>query len=223
MSGDAAARVRFGDEGLVPAIVQDADTGRVLTLAWMNADSLARTLERGETWFWSRARSELWHKGATSGNTQQVTGLATDCDDDAVLVSVRPAGPACHTGEESCFHVPVTGTVGGDAAPFAALPDLEAVVRARAADADPDSSYTASLIARGIDTMCKKVGEEATEVAIAAKGGEREQLVYESADLLYHLEVLWAATGVEPEQVYAELRRREGTSGIAEKAARPKS
>ena len=95
MSGDAAARVRFGDDGLVPAIVQDADTGRVLTLAWMNADSLARTLERGETWFWSRSRGELWHKGATSGNTQQVTGLATDCDDDAVLVSVRPAGPAC--------------------------------------------------------------------------------------------------------------------------------
>lgn len=213
MSGDAAARVRFGDDGLVPAIVQDADTGRVLTLAWMNADSLARTLERGETWFWSRSRGELWHKGATSGNTQQVTGLATDCDDDAVLVSVRPAGPACHTGEESCFHVPVTGAVGGDAVPFAALPDLEAVIRARAADADPDSSYTASLIARGIDTMCKKVGEEATEVAIAAKGGEREQLVYESADLLYHLMVLWQSMDIRLAEVAEELASRRRGEG----------
>ena len=203
--------VRFGDDGLVPAIVQDAETGRVLTLAWMNADSLARTLETGETWFWSRSRQELWHKGATSGNTQQVTGLSTDCDEDAVVVAVRPAGPACHTGEESCFHVPLSGAVGADAAPFAALPDLQAVVRARAADADPDSSYTASLLARGIDTVCKKVGEEATEVAIAAKGAEREQVIYESADLLYHLVVLWQATGVGLDEVAEELasRRRE--------------
>jgi phosphoribosyl-ATP pyrophosphohydrolase len=131
----------------------------------------------------------------------------------AVLVSVRPAGPACHTGEESCFHVPVTGTVGGDAAPFAALPDLEAVIRARAADADPDSSYTASLIARGIDTMCKKVGEEATEVAIAAKGGEREQLVYESADLLYHLVVLWQSMDIRLAEVAEELASRRRGEG----------
>lgn len=204
--------VRFGDDGLVPAIVQDAETGRVLTLAWMNAESLGRTLERGETWFFSRSRGELWHKGGTSGNTQQVTGAATDCDDDAVLVAVRPAGPACHTGEESCFHVALGGqAVGGDAAPYAALPDLEAVVRARAADADPASSYTASLLDRGIDTMCKKVGEEATEVAIAAKGREREQVVHESADLLYHLVVLWQAAGVTLAEVAEELasRRRE--------------
>jgi phosphoribosyl-ATP pyrophosphohydrolase/phosphoribosyl-AMP cyclohydrolase len=203
--------VRFGDDGLVPAIVQDAETGRVLTLAWMNAESLGRTLERGETWFWSRSRGELWHKGETSGNTQQVTGAATDCDEDAVLVAVRPAGPACHTGEQSCFHVPLAGLVGTDAAPFAALPDLQAVVRARAADADPASSYTASLLARGIDTVCKKVGEEATEVAIAAKGAEREQVIYESADLLYHLVVLWQATGVSLDEVAEELasRRRE--------------
>ncbi len=203
--------VRFGDDGLVPAIVQDAETGRVLTLAWMNAESLGRTLERGETWFWSRSRGELWHKGATSGNTQQVTGAATDCDEDAVLVAVRPAGPACHTGEESCFHVPLAGAVGADSAPFAALPDLQAVVRARAAEGDAGSSYTASLLARGIDTVCKKVGEEATEVAIAAKGAEREQVIYESADLLYHLVVLWQATGVTLEEVAEELasRRRE--------------
>jgi len=209
--GDPSDRVRFGDDGLVPAIVQDTETGRVLTLAWMNADSLARTLDTGETWFWSRSRQELWHKGATSGNTQQVTGLATDCDDDAILVAVRPAGPACHTGEDTCFHVPLRGEVGGDAVPFAALPDLEAVIRARAGDADPESSYTVSLIARGVDTMCKKVGEEATEVAIAAKGGERDQLIYESADLLYHLVVLWQHLDVRLEDVAEELasRRRE--------------
>jgi phosphoribosyl-ATP pyrophosphohydrolase/phosphoribosyl-AMP cyclohydrolase len=209
--GDSPQRVRFDADGLVPAIVQDAETGRVLTLAWMNAESLGRTLDRDETWFWSRSRGELWHKGATSGNTQQVTGAATDCDDDAVLVAVRPAGPACHTGEDTCFHVPLKGVVGGDAAPFAALPDLEAVIRERAADADPDSSYTASLIARGVDTMCKKVGEEATEVAIAAKGGEREQLIYESADLLYHLVVLWQTMDVRLADVAEELasRRRE--------------
>lgn len=203
--------MKFDDNGLVPAIVQDAETGRVLTLAWMNAESLGLTLDRDETWFWSRSRGELWHKGATSGNTQEVTGVATDCDDDAVLVSVRPAGPACHTGEESCFHVAVKGEVGGDAAPFAALPDLEAVIRARAADADPESSYTASLIARGVDTMCKKVGEEATEVAFAAKGGERDQLIYESAYLLYHLVVLWQTMDVRLADVAEELasRRRE--------------
>jgi phosphoribosyl-ATP pyrophosphohydrolase/phosphoribosyl-AMP cyclohydrolase len=194
---DGSQQVRFNDDGLVPAIVQDAETGRVLTLAWMNAESLGRTLETDETWFWSRSRGELWHKGETSGNTQQVTGVAT--------------GPACHTGEETCFHVPLKGGVGGDAAPFAALPDLEAVVRARAADADPESSYTASLIARGVDTMCKKVGEEATEVAIAAKGGERDQLIYESADLLYHLVVLWQTMDVRLADVAEELasRRRE--------------
>jgi phosphoribosyl-ATP pyrophosphohydrolase/phosphoribosyl-AMP cyclohydrolase len=148
---DGSLRVRFNDDGLVPAIVQDAATGRVLTLAWMNADSLARTLETGETWFWSRSRQELWHKGGTSGNTQQVTGLATDCDDDAILVAVRPAGPACHTGEETCFHVPLQGAVGPDAAPFAALPDLEAVIRERAADAGADTFVAGSAVFRAQD------------------------------------------------------------------------
>ncbi len=211
--GDPADRVRFGDDGLVPAIVQDAETGRVLTLAWMNAEALGRTLERGETWFWSRSRGALWHKGETSGNTQAVTAVATDCDDDAVLVAVRPAGPACHTGAVACFHTPLQGEVGGDAAPFSALPDLEAVIRQRAADADPASSYTAALIAKGIDTMCKKVGEEATEVAIAAKGGERDQVIYESADLLYHLVVLWQSLDVRLADVAEELASRRRGEG----------
>ena len=205
------ADVRFDDDGLVPAVVQDAETGRVLTVAWMNAESLAMTIETGQTWFWSRSRQELWNKGATSGNTQEVAGIATDCDQDAIVVSVIPAGPACHTGEVTCFHEPLQGDVGADNAPFAMLPDLEAIIRARVAEADPQASYTASLVARGIDTMCKKVGEEATEVAIAAKGGERDQLVYESADLLYHLMVLWQSQDIRLSEVAEELasRRRE--------------
>ncbi|MBM3664286.1 MAG: bifunctional phosphoribosyl-AMP cyclohydrolase/phosphoribosyl-ATP diphosphatase HisIE [Actinobacteria bacterium] len=206
-------RVRFGDDGLMPAIVQDAGTGRVLTLAWMNAESLAQTLETGETWFWSRSRNELWHKGATSGNTQGVAGIATDCDRDAIVVSVVPAGPACHTGETSCFHDPLQGDVGADNAPFVMLPDLEAIVTARAAGADPESSYTAWLLAKGIDTMCKKVGEEATEVAIAAKGGAHDQVVYESADLLYHLVVLWQSQGVSVAEVAEELASRRRSAG----------
>ncbi len=211
MSG--ADDVVFGDDGLAPAVVQDAHTGRVLTVAWMNRDALGRTLATGQTWFWSRARQELWNKGATSGNTQQVTGVATDCDSDAIVVAVVPAGPACHTGQVTCFHVPVSGAVGADNAPFAMLPDLEAIIRQRAADADPESSYTASLISRGIDTMCKKVGEEATEVAIAAKGGERDQLIYESADLLYHLVVLWQTQDIRLSEVAEELASRRRDEG----------
>ncbi len=211
MSG--ADDVVFGDDGLAPAVVQDAQTGRVLTVAWMNREALGRTLETGQTWFWSRSRQELWNKGATSGNTQQVTGVATDCDSDAIVVSVVPAGPACHTGQVTCFHVPVSGAVGADNAPFAMLPDLEAIIRQRAADADPESSYTASLISRGIDTMCKKVGEEATEVAIAAKGGERDQLIYESADLLYHLMVLWQTQDIRLSEVAEELASRRRDEG----------
>ncbi len=211
MSG--ADDVVFGDDGLAPAVVQDAHTGRVLTVAWMNRDALGRTLATGQTWFWSRSRKELWNKGATSGNTQQVTGVATDCDSDAIVVSVVPAGPACHTGQVTCFHVPVSGAVGADNAPFAMLPDLEAIIRQRAADADPESSYTASLISRGIDTMCKKVGEEATEVAIAAKGGERDQLIYESADLLYHLVVLWQTQDIRLSEVAEELASRRRDEG----------
>lgn len=201
--------VRFGPDGLVAAVLQDARDGRVLTQAWMTREALERTLERGETWLWSRSRNELWHKGATSGNTQRVLSVAIDCDGDAVLVQVEPAGPACHTGEDTCFHRPLTDP---PAEPFAALADLERTVAERAAAADPGASYTARLLATGIDTVCKKVGEEATEVVIAAKGREREQVVYESADLLYHLTVLWRAAGVGMEEVAAELasRRRPG-------------
>ncbi len=198
--------VAFDAQGLVPAVIQDAASGRVLTVAFMNRDALARTLSEGQTWLWSRSRGELWHKGATSGNTQRVRGIIADCDADALLVLVDPDGPACHTGARTCFF---TRLAGAQAEPFAALADLSATVAARAADADPEHSYTASLLARGIDTVCKKVGEEATEVVLAAKGNERGQVIYESADLLYHLTVLWQAAGVTPDEVAAELARRQ--------------
>ncbi len=199
-------RVRFGADGLVRAVVQDAGDGRVLMQAYMNAESLRRTLERGETWFWSRSRGELWHKGATSGHTQAVRALMIDCDADTLLVQVDQTGVACHTGAPTCFFTAALPA----ADDFAAIPDLVRTIAARAADADPESSYTARLLAKGIDTVCKKVGEEATEVAIAAKGAEHDQVVYESADLLYHLAVLWQATGVRFDEVAAELASRRG-------------
>jgi phosphoribosyl-AMP cyclohydrolase / phosphoribosyl-ATP pyrophosphohydrolase len=208
-------QVRFDAQGLVPAIVQDADSGRVLTMAYMNRDALERTVSDGQTWLWSRSRAQLWHKGATSGHTQNVRGVLVDCDADAVLVLVEPAGPACHTGARTCFFTQLSGTL---EEPFAALADLARTVAARAAEGDPASSYTASLLARGIDTVCKKVGEEATEVVLAAKGAERDQVIYESADLLYHLTVLWEATGVRPHEVATELARRRApveTNGTA--------
>jgi phosphoribosyl-ATP pyrophosphohydrolase/phosphoribosyl-AMP cyclohydrolase len=202
---ELAARVRFDEAGLAPCVIQDAVTGRVLTLAWTNAEALRLTLERGETWLWSRSRGELWRKGATSGNTQGVRSVLLDCDADALVLQVDPAGPACHTGEPTCFFT----TLGGEPAePFAALADLERVVADRADAADPGASYTARLLAGGIDTVCKKVGEEATEVVLAAKGAERDRVVYESADLLYHLAVLWRQAGVGVNEVAAELARR---------------
>jgi phosphoribosyl-AMP cyclohydrolase / phosphoribosyl-ATP pyrophosphohydrolase len=189
----------FDANGLIPAIVRDAHSGVILTLAYMNEESLRRTAESGETWFWSRSRNELWHKGATSGNTQRVVHIAPDCDRDALVISVVPAGPACHTGAPSCF----------DAVPPPAL-DLESlmtVLRERHARR-PESSYSAYLFNEGRDKILKKVGEEATEVVIAAKGDSRERLVSELADLVYHLSVLMVDAKVGWEEVGEELRRR---------------
>lgn len=190
--------MKFTD-GLIPAIVRDAKTGAVLTLAYMNEESLRRTRESGETWFWSRSRQELWHKGATSGNTQRVVHIAEDCDGDALLVSVEPAGPACHTGALSCF---------ADAPPPALdLESLMRVLRSRY-DERPEGSYSAYLFNEGRDKILKKIGEEATEVVIAAKGQGRERMVSEIADLVYHLSVLMVDEGFGWEEVGAELRSR---------------
>lgn len=183
--------------GLIPAIVRDARTGAVLTLAYMNEESLRRTIETGETWFWSRSRNELWHKGATSGNTQRVVHIAPDCDRDALVVSVEPAGPACHTGAASCF----------DGVPPLPLQRLMTVLRDRHTNR-PDGSYSTYLFNEGRDKILKKVGEEATEVVIAGKGDSRERLVSELADLVYHLSVLMVDAQVGWEDVERELEAR---------------
>jgi phosphoribosyl-AMP cyclohydrolase / phosphoribosyl-ATP pyrophosphohydrolase len=182
---------------LIPTIVRDARTGAVLTLAYMNEESLARTRETGETWFWSRSRQELWHKGATSGNTQRVIHIAEDCDADALVVTVEPNGPACHTGSVSCF-------VGVPPLP---LDRLMSVLRSRHAER-PEDSYSSYLFNEGRDKILKKIGEEATEVVIAAKGQGRERLVSEVADLVYHLSVLLVDEGIDWPDVHAELEKR---------------
>jgi phosphoribosyl-ATP pyrophosphohydrolase/phosphoribosyl-AMP cyclohydrolase len=194
-------KVRFDEHGLVPAIVQDAQTRQVLMLAYMNEESLARTIETGETWFWSRSRQELWHKGATSGNTQQVVSLATDCDHDAIVVLVEPAGPACHTGTQSCFEIEVTEYPGG------LLHELYETIKSRR-DERPEGSYTAYLFDKGLDKILKKFGEEAAETIIAAKNDDPQQLVAETADLLYHLLVLLVAREVNLDDIRDELAQR---------------
>jgi phosphoribosyl-AMP cyclohydrolase / phosphoribosyl-ATP pyrophosphohydrolase len=182
--------VAFDENGLVPCVVQDSRTGEVLTLAYMNEEALRRTRETGETWFWSRSREELWHKGGTSGNVQRVEELRFDCDLDAVLALVEPAGPACHTGERTCFH-------NGDLTPAAheALPALERVIAERREDA-PEGSYTAELLADP-RRIGEKMREEADEVAKAAADEPEDRLAEEAADVLYHLAVLLASRGLE--------------------------
>ncbi len=206
--------VNFDGAGLVPVVVQDARTRRVLTLAYMNAESLAKTLETNETWLWSRSRSRLWHKGETSGNTQRVVDVLVDCDRDALTVLVVPSGPACHTGAESCFHNEIQ-----EAGPFESvasagstnlaevLDSLYALVESRKHER-PEGSYTSYLFEQGLDKILKKVGEESAETIIAAKNDDRDALVKESSDLLYHLVVLLVERGVSLGEVGEELLSR---------------
>ena len=179
--------MKFDGDGLVACIVQDWNSGEVLTLAYMNANALALTQETGEMHFFSRSRQELWHKGASSGNVQQLKGLRYDCDADALLALVEPAGPACHTGERTCFH---RGDMAPQA-PFEVLPDLERTIAARKSEA-PDGSYTAALLANPRQ-IGEKVQEEAEEVARAAREETDERVANEAADVLYHLSVLLAS------------------------------
>lgn len=196
--------LRYNEKGLVPAICQDADSGEVLMLAWMNAEAFARTTETGQVHFWSRSRNELWHKGATSGSYLLVEEIRVDCDADALLVRVRPEGPACHTGNRSCFYRQVTG---GEAPAAFNLDRLEEVIGSRRST-DPDVSYTARLLAGEKERRLQKVGEEAVEVVVAAGGQGRDRTVEETADLLYHLLVLLAGEDIPLREIYAELGRR---------------
>jgi phosphoribosyl-ATP pyrophosphohydrolase/phosphoribosyl-AMP cyclohydrolase len=191
--------LRYDESGRIPAIVRDARSGAVLTLAYMTAESLRKTLESGETWFWSRSRRELWHKGATSGNTQRVVHIAPDCDRDAIVVTVEPSGPACHNGTSSCFE-DVPG-------PALDLQRLMTVLRDRHVRR-PEGSYSTYLFTEGRDKILKKIGEEATEVVIAAKGQGRERLLSEIADLVFHLSVLLVDEGLGWDDVGSELAKR---------------
>ena len=201
--------MKFDEHGLVAAIIQDAETNEVLTLAYMNEESLSRTIETRETWFWSRSRNELWHKGATSGNTQKVESVAVDCDEDAVLVRVHPKGPACHKGETSCFHQTLLsgsepiGRTGLDRQ----LDELYKVIESRN-HGRPKGSYTSYLFEEGIDKILKKLGEEASETIIAAKNENQQQFVGEVSDLIYHLLVLLSAKNTKLDEIRLELARR---------------
>lgn len=213
--------LRFGADGLVPAVVQDARSGRVLMVAYMNREALARTVATGDTWFWSRSRQALWHKGESSGAYQRVCRISADCDGDALLVEVvQEGGGACHTGAYSCFHRPVlggpqggAGHEGGGAPGAGVLESLEAVIRERRARPEP-GSYTAYLFREGLDKILKKVGEEAAEVVIAAKGSDLRRITEEAADLVYHLSVLLVERGLGWGDVLQVLeRRRQGAPG----------
>ncbi|WML59115.1 bifunctional phosphoribosyl-AMP cyclohydrolase/phosphoribosyl-ATP diphosphatase HisIE [Neobacillus sp. PS2-9] len=198
--------IRFDEKGLVPAIIQDVETMEVLTLAYMNKESLGKTLETGETWFFSRSRQELWHKGATSGNTQSVVSIKYDCDQDALLVLINPKGPACHTGAVSCFTDEVADRKTG-LADYGILQRLEQVICQREQER-PEGAYTTYLFEKGVDKILKKVGEEAAEVIIAAKNRDQEELRWEAADLLYHLQVLLVEQGLPFKEVLRTLEER---------------
>lgn len=207
--------IRWNEAGLLPAVVQDADSLEVLMFAYMNKESLKLSLESGQTWFWSRSRSELWHKGGTSGNTQAITSIHYDCDSDTLLVKVVPEGPACHTGETSCFFrelplstpAKVSGAKTPDSERFAVLGELERVIAEREAER-PEGAYTTYLFDKGVDKILKKVGEEASETIIAAKNKDNAELRLEVSDLIYHLLVLLQERKLPLDEIMDELSAR---------------
>ncbi|WP_025690802.1 bifunctional phosphoribosyl-AMP cyclohydrolase/phosphoribosyl-ATP diphosphatase HisIE [Paenibacillus zanthoxyli] len=214
--------IRWNEAGLLPAIVQDDTTLEVLMFAYMNPESLKLSLERGQTWFWSRSRGELWHKGGTSGNTQAITSIHYDCDSDTLLVKVKPEGPSCHTGKVSCFYreLPLDSKA-ADNQPaeelhiaekpagerFAVLAELERVIAEREVER-PEGAYTTYLFDKGVDKILKKVGEETAETIIAAKNKDNAELRLEVSDLIYHLLVLLQERKLPLDDIMAELSAR---------------
>ncbi len=196
--------LKFDEKGLIPAIVQDFTSGKVLTVAYMNRDSLKMTVEKGLTVFYSRSRQKLWLKGETSGNYQHVVSIATDCDKDALLIKVNKDGPACHTGSDGCFDNGVLVDNGNE--PFS-LEGLKKLIEGRKID-KKEGSYTTYLFEKGLDKILKKVGEECTEVIIGAKGGSKEETIFEIADLTYHILVLMTEMGIEIDEIKTELAKR---------------
>ncbi|MFP4198755.1 MAG: bifunctional phosphoribosyl-AMP cyclohydrolase/phosphoribosyl-ATP diphosphatase HisIE [Halanaerobium sp.] len=215
---------KFNQQGLMPAVVQDYQTKEVLMVAYVNEETLKLSLEKGETVFYSRSRQEIWHKGETSGNTQEIKEIYYDCDQDTILFLVDPAGPACHTGENSCFYRKIAEETEAKAAKMIKLrqkaknieADFEAekvvdflydLILSRKEEM-PEGSYTTYLFEEGIDKILKKVGEESAEVIIASKNEPDDELIYEAADLVYHMLVLLAERGITPDQIRKELKKR---------------
>ncbi|MBR2349032.1 MAG: bifunctional phosphoribosyl-AMP cyclohydrolase/phosphoribosyl-ATP diphosphatase HisIE [Clostridia bacterium] len=196
--------LKFDEKGLIPAIVVDAITKKVLTLAYMNEQSLKISIEKGLTCFWSRSRQELWLKGETSGNYQRIVSITADCDNDALVVMVEPQGPACHLGEVSCFHKPLWES---EELKEFSLEGLYAMLEERKR-LMPQGSYTTYLFEKGLDKILKKVGEECTEVIIGAKSNDKAETVYEIADLTYHTMVLMLQMGISLEEIHRELASR---------------
>ena len=196
--------LKFDAQGLIPAIVVDASSKKVLTLAYMNRESLEISMKEGRTCFWSRSRQELWRKGETSGNVQHIVDITADCDRDALVVTVNKEGPACHLGTDSCFNDKVFQ--GGQPAPFS-VERLYQLLQGRK-ETLPEGSYTTYLFQKGLDKILKKVGEESTEVIIAGKAEDKPETIYEIADLMYHVMVLMVEMGISVEDVTAELASR---------------
>ncbi len=196
--------LKFDEKGLIPAIVTDADTGKVLTLAYMNKESLQISMDKGLTCFFSRSRQELWLKGETSGNYQHIVSITADCDNDALVVKVRKDGPACHTGTDSCF---TKLLFEGEESEGFSLEGLYALLKGRKENL-PEGSYTTYLFEKGIDKILKKVGEECTEVIIGGKAGDKAETVYEIADLAYHVMVLMVEMGITVDDIRNELASR---------------
>lgn len=210
--------VRFNEIGLVPAVIQESKSGKVLMVAYMNKESLVKTVETGETWFYSRSRQELWHKGAVSGHRQRVIAASVDCDGDTLLFQVEQTGAACHTGRKTCFYRGLCGLPGKDDRSLSVFSDLQDRIEKKRLH-PTEKSYTAYLLETGTDKICKKIGEEAAEVIIAAKNVAvcadaaqlpqlREEAIGESADLFYHMAVLWEAVGLTVQDVAACLAAR---------------
>jgi phosphoribosyl-ATP pyrophosphohydrolase/phosphoribosyl-AMP cyclohydrolase len=204
--------IKLDCKGLVPAIIQDATTGDVLTLGYMSPESLKRTIKEKDVWFHSRSRQELWHKGETSGNYLRVRSIKVDCDGDAVLVKVDPEGPSCHTGSKSCFSINLLKLpeFSIDDSETGVLDGLFRVIEKRKRDL-PEGSYTTSLFQKGTDRISQKVIEEAGEMALAGVRGDKEHLIEETADLIYHMMVLLSDAGVNPDEIRSSLQKRSST------------
>jgi len=225
-------QLKFDKDGLLPCITQDAENGEVLMLAYMNAEAVENTLKTGKVHYYSRSRGKQWMKGESSGHVQTVREIRYDCDGDTLLIKIDQEGAACHTGRRSCFYTVADGDeVRIDAEPevdttaiYAEQDILDAVyhvIQDRRRNPN-EKSYVNSLFTKGLDKILSKIGEEATEAAIAGKGGDREEIIYEVADLFFHTLIMMGYYDLPPERIYAELRRRFGMSGIEEKESRTK-